>query len=62
MFISMNMTDLETHRDAHVGQGELEYVGDVAELFLSFLHAVGYSYINQVILVKDSGDEVSTVR
>lgn len=62
MFITMNMTDNETCRSAQVGQGELEYVGDVAELFLSFLHAVGYNYINQVILVKDNGDEVTTVR
>ena len=62
MRINMTMTDFETLREAQVSQSELEYVGDVAELFLSFLHAVGYNYINQVILVKDNGDEVSTVR
>lgn len=62
MRINMTMTDFETLREAQVSQSELEYVGDVAELFLSFLHAVGYNYINQVILVKDNGDEVATVR
>lgn len=62
MRINMTMTDFETLREAQVSQSELEYVGDVAELFLTFLHAVGYNYINQVILVKDNGDEVATVR
>lgn len=62
MRINMTMTDFETLREAEVGQSKLEYVGDVAELFLSFLHAVGYNYINQVILVKDNGDEVATTR
>lgn len=62
MFITMNMTDHETHRNASVGQGELEYVGDVADLFLTFLHAVGYNYIKQVVVVKDNGEEVSTIQ
>ena len=62
MFITMNMTDHETHRTAEVSQGELEYVGDVADLFLTFLHAVGYNYIKQVVVVKDNGEEVSTIQ
>ena len=62
MHISMDMNDTENGRCVEMRQTDLEYVGDVAELFLSFLHAVGYNYINQVILVKDNGDEVATVR
>lgn len=43
-------------------QQDVNYVDDVAELFLSFLRGMGYTYINQVVLVKDDGKEVATVR
>lgn len=62
MFITMSMNDHEDNRHVQVDQGDLEYVGDVAELFLSFLHGIGYNYIAQVVVVKDNGDEVATVR
>jgi hypothetical protein len=47
-------------RSVNVGQQDLEYLGDVAELFLTFLHAAGYSYVRSITLVKDDGQEVST--
>ena len=43
-----------------VAQTDLEYIGDVAELFLTFLHASGYSYVRRVVVIKDDGQEVST--
>lgn len=61
MDVRFVMTDLEDGRQVSVSQDELEYVGDVAELFLSFLHGIGYNYIKQVVVVKDNGDEVATV-
>jgi len=47
-------------RNVSVGQMDLEYLGDVAELFLTFLHAAGYSYARGVVVIKDDGQEVST--
>jgi hypothetical protein len=47
-------------RNVSVGQMDLEYLGDVAELFLTFLHATGYSYVRSVVVIKDDGQEVST--
>lgn len=61
MRIVMSMDDLETGRQIVTSQDEIEYVGDVAELFLNFLQGVGYNYIKQVVVVKDNGDEVATV-
>jgi len=47
-------------RNVGVSQSNLEYLGDVAELFLTFLHAAGYSYVRSVVVIKDDGQEVST--
>lgn len=47
-------------RTITVAQTGLEYLGDVAELFLTFLHGSGYSYVRSITLVKDDGQEVST--
>jgi hypothetical protein len=49
-----------TGRIVSVSEMDLEYIGDVAELFLTFLHAAGYSYVHNVVIVKDDGEEVST--
>lgn len=49
-------------RDTHLSQTDVEYLGDFAELILNFTRAVGYTYINQVILVKDDGNTVETLR
>ena len=47
-------------RNVSVAQTDLEYLGDVTELFLTFLHAAGYSYVRSVVVIKDDGQEVST--
>lgn len=44
-----------------IAQDDLEYLGDVAELMLQFLRAAGYTYVNQLVIVKDSGDKLETV-
>ena len=61
MIIKMSMHDPETGRYSEISQ-DLEYLGDVAELFLSFLQGIGYTYVNQVVVVKGDGIEVATVR
>lgn len=62
MRIVMSMNDLETGRYNEASQDEIEYLGDVAELFLSFLQGIGYIYVDQVVVVKDDGVEVATQR
>lgn len=49
-------------RDTHLSQTDVEYLPDFAELILNFTRAIGYTYVNQVILVKDDGNTVETVR
>lgn len=61
MIIKMSVHDPETGRYSEISQ-DLEYLGDVAELFLSFLQGIGYTYVNQVVMVKDDGNEVATTR
>lgn len=61
MIIKMSMHDLEAGRYVETHQN-LEYLGDVAELFLSFLQGIGYNYVKEVVVVKDDGIEVATVR
>lgn len=60
MYINMSMND--EGRNVEISQSEVEYLGDVAELFLSFLHAAGYSYVTQVIIDKGNGDTVETMK
>lgn len=61
MNIKMSMHDPETGRYSEISQ-DLEYLGDVAELFLSFLQGIGYNYVKQVVVVKDDEIEVATLR
>lgn len=61
MIIKMSMHDPETGRYSEISQ-DLEYLGDVAELFLSFLQGIGYTYVEQVSVVKQGGEEISAVR
>jgi hypothetical protein len=60
MYYEFLAKDVESNKDTLVSQGEIEYLGDVLELFLSFLHGCGYSYVKQVVVVKDDGNEVVT--
>lgn len=49
-------------RDTHMSQTDVEYLGDFAEVILQFARAIGYTYVNKVILVKDDGNTVETPR
>lgn len=53
--------DYEDGREIMVSQDDVEYLGDVLELFLSFLQGTGYTYVKRIVAVKDNGDEVSTL-
>ena len=48
-------------RDTHMSQTDVEYLGDFAEVILQFTRAIGYTYVNKVIFVKDNKEEVSTL-
>lgn len=60
MIIKMSMNDLETGRYSEISQN-VEYLGDVAELFLSFLQGIGYTYVEQVSVLKEGGEEIYTI-
>jgi len=47
------------HRAVNV-EGRAETVPEVLELFLSFMQGSGYSYVDQIVAVYDSGKEVGT--
>lgn len=61
MDMSLQSTCGYTHKVVTVEQNGLEYLGDVAEVILTFMQASGYSYVKQVVFVKDDGEEVSTL-
>ena len=44
-----------------VEREDVDDLGDVAEMFLTFLHGAGYSYVRQVVIVKDDGEEVTSL-
>jgi hypothetical protein len=46
------------HNEATICQNDVEYLGDFAEIILQFARSVGYTYVKQVIFVKDDGVEV----
>ena len=48
-------------RDTHTSQTDVEYLGDFAEVILQFTRAIGYTYVNKVIFVKNDKEEVSTL-
>jgi UbiD family decarboxylase len=61
MDFSLQATCGYNNKVVTVEQNGVEYLGDVAEIVYTFLHAAGYSYVKQVIFVKDDGDEISTL-
>lgn len=64
MTFSMVDVDKETwqRQTIEVSHTDLEYLPDVLEVFLRFLQACGYTYVNQIQAVCDSGEVKSTVR
>lgn len=61
MNISLQSTCTYTNKVVTVEQNDVEYLGDVAEVILTFLQGSGYGYLKQVVLVKDDGNEVATM-
>jgi hypothetical protein len=61
MEISLQATCGYTGKVVTVEQNNVDYLGDVAEIIYTFLHAAGYPYVKQVVLVKDDGEEISTL-
>jgi hypothetical protein len=52
----------DIHNEVTICQDGVEYLGDFAEIILQFTRAAGYTYIKQVVFVKDNNEEVATVR
>ena len=50
------------NNEVTICQDGVEYLGDFAEVILQFTRAVGYTYIKQVVFVKDNNEEVATAR
>ena len=61
MNISLQSTCTYTNKVVTVEQNDVDYLGDVAEVILTFLQGSGYGYVKQVVLVKDDGKEVATM-
>ena len=61
MNISLQSTCNYTNKVVTVEQNDVDYLGDVAEVILTFLQGSGYGYVKQVVLIKDDGDEVGTM-
>lgn len=61
MDISLQSTCGYTGKVLTVEQNNVEYLGDIAEIILTFLQGSGYGYVKQVVLIKDDGDEVGTM-
>lgn len=49
------------NNEVTICQNDIEYLGDFAEVILQFTRAIGYTYVNKVIFVKDDKEEVSTL-
>lgn len=61
MDYSLQATCNSTNRVVTVEQNGVDYLGDVAEIIYTFLHAAGYTYVKQVVLVKDDNQEIATL-
>lgn len=61
MNISLQSTCTYTNKVVTVEQNDVDYLGDVAEVILTFLQGSGYGYVKQVVIVKDDGNEVATM-
>ena len=61
MDYSLQATCNYTGKVVTVEQNGVDYLGDVAEIIYTFLHAAGYTYVKQVVIVKDDGQEIATL-
>ena len=61
MDYSLQATCNHTGKVVTVEQNGVEHLGDVAEIIYTLLHAAGYTYVKQVVIVKDDGQEIATL-
>lgn len=61
MDYSLQATCNYTGKVVTVEQNGVEYLGDVADIIYTFLHAAGYTYVKQVVIVKDDNQEIATL-
>lgn len=61
MDYSLQATCNFTGKVVTVEQNGVDYLGDVAEIVYTFLHAAGYTYVKQVVFVKDDNQEIATL-
>lgn len=61
MDYSLQATCNSTNRVVTIEQNGVDYLGDVAEIVYTFLHAAGYTYVKQVVIVKDDDQEIATL-
>ena len=45
---------------AIIEQTGIEYLGDFAEVILQFARSAGYTYVKQVVFVRDDKEEVAS--
>ena len=62
MRITFSMYDEEDKREVQVSQGDVEFLNDFLELFLTFTKACGYTYVQGIGADKGMEEEVWTVR
>lgn len=62
MYITLDMADKESGTTVSVTKNDVEYLGDFAELLLQFTKAIGYDYVDQVVLYTKDGREYMTAK
>lgn len=61
MNYTLYMHDPESGRQAEVSQTGIEYLPDLLETLLTFLHASGYTYAKKITVIASDGQEWSTL-
>lgn len=57
MNFTFTMHDYEANRHVEITQGEVEYLGDLAEVLLTFIKACGYTYVGSLTLEAEDGSK-----
>ncbi|CAB4139085.1 hypothetical protein UFOVP346_19 [uncultured Caudovirales phage] len=59
--LTLNYSDFFNRHHASIERTNVDYLPDVLEAFLTFLHAMGYDYVRKVVVVQSDGSERSTL-
>lgn len=57
MRFTLYMSDEETARRVEITQDDVEHLGDLAEVLLTFIKACGYTYVGSLTLEADDGSK-----